>query len=152
MALLTVYQLEEVEVIKQQSTSDRSDRSIPDGLDLTSRSISCFNASAKLCTYLPHLYDRPLLNNPAAGILGKIMQVIYAIRPDASRTIELAHLEELLEKWYLDLPEGLRFDPMTKSAIPPPHVLTLHMQYWCTALLLHRPLYVILLELFLIVF
>lgn len=74
------------------------------------------------------------------------MQVIYAIRPDASRTTELAHLEELLEKWYLELPERLRFDPLTTSQtrVPPPHVLTLHMQYWCTALLLHRPLCVFL--------
>jgi len=25
------------------------------------------------------------------------------------------------------------------NRIPPPHILTLHMQYWCTTLLLHRP-------------
>jgi hypothetical protein len=48
-----------------------------------------------------------------------------------------------LDKWYIDLPEHLRHESgPSKLPVPPPHILTLHMQYWCTVLLLHRPLYV----------
>ena len=82
------------------------------------------------------------------------MANLYAIRnpPMSVRLAERAHLEEKLEKWFLDLPEYLRFDvyshqrqsttPATSLTLPPPHVITLHMQYWCTVLLLHRPLLV----------
>lgn len=32
-------------------------------------------------------------------------------------------------------------DPICTNCAPPaPHVFTLHMHYWCTVLLLHRPL------------
>ncbi|KAF9809457.1 hypothetical protein IEO21_07383 [Rhodonia placenta] len=53
---------------------------------------------------------------------------------------EFSRFEKLLSKWYLDLPDYLRHDPAaSKNAAPLPHILTLHMQYWCTVLLLHRP-------------
>ncbi|KAF9530638.1 fungal-specific transcription factor domain-containing protein [Crepidotus variabilis] len=100
------------------------------------RVISCFNASSVL-----------------SGILGKIVQSIYAIRPNVSRHAESTILESILDKWYLELPDHLRCDlsaPSTasssstssssrQSTTPLPNVLTLHMQYWCTVLLLHRP-------------
>ncbi|KAL0946295.1 hypothetical protein HGRIS_012543 [Hohenbuehelia grisea] len=86
------------------------------------RIISCFNASASL-----------------SNILGLILQGIYAIRPVASRHAEAQFLEGLLDKWYLELPEHLRYDPAAaKTSIPAPHILTLHMEYWCAVLLLHR--------------
>ncbi|TFY71776.1 hypothetical protein EVG20_g1228 [Dentipellis fragilis] len=87
--------------------------------------ISCFNASATLSI-----------------ILSKIVQAIYAVRFGPGRHAESLRLEELLDKWYIDLPGHLRYDPAAakKGATPPPpHVLTLHMQYWCVVLLLHRP-------------
>ncbi|KAJ7242001.1 fungal-specific transcription factor domain-containing protein [Mycena rebaudengoi] len=85
--------------------------------------LSCFNASAKL-----------------SGILSHIVQSIYAIRPASSRHAELVVIDELLDKWNLHLPEHLQYDPAAKQAVVPlPHVLTLHMQYWCAVLLLHRP-------------
>lgn len=69
------------------------------------------------------------------------MQCLYAIKPPSYRHQELQRFEKMLSKWYLDLPEHLRYDPATqKNTVPLPHVLTLHMQYWCTVLLLHRPL------------
>ncbi|KAG6848569.1 hypothetical protein H0H93_015837, partial [Arthromyces matolae] len=87
------------------------------------RTISCFNASASLAT-----------------ILGSIVQNIYAIRPASSRHAEARVLESSLDKWYHALPANLRYDvSATKGPTPPPHILTLHMQYWCTVLLLHRP-------------
>lgn len=87
------------------------------------RIISCFNASATL-----------------SDLLGRIVVCIYGIRPVSSRHVESVHFESLLDKWYLELPENLRHEPgSTKFSPPLPHVLTLHMQYWCTVLLLHRP-------------
>ncbi|EIW80084.1 hypothetical protein CONPUDRAFT_58526 [Coniophora puteana RWD-64-598 SS2] len=86
------------------------------------RTLSCFNASSKL-----------------SGILSRIVQDIYSIRPGFSRHAESMRLEGLLNKWYLDLPQYLRYEPGQKT-VPPPHILTLHMHYWCTSLLLYRPL------------
>ncbi|KAF8839695.1 hypothetical protein BDN67DRAFT_905011 [Paxillus ammoniavirescens] len=94
---------------------------------VSGRILSCFTASATLST-----------------ILSKIVQSLYAIRSVSSRLAESIHIEGLLDKWYLDLPEHLRYDPLgnlsgTSARATPPHILTLHMQYWCTTLLLHRP-------------
>lgn len=86
---------------------------------ITGRVLSCFNASASLST-----------------ILSKIVQSMYAIHPVTSRYNESVQLEGLLNKWYLDLPEHLQLKQGTTVS---PHILTLHMQYWCTALLLNRP-------------
>ncbi|KAI0824538.1 fungal-specific transcription factor domain-containing protein [Trametes gibbosa] len=88
------------------------------------RILSCFNERAKLSV-----------------ILSEICQTIYAIKPPASRPAELVRLDSLLTKWSLELPEHLRFDcAAPRAPPPPPNILTLHMQYWCTVLLLHRPL------------
>jgi hypothetical protein len=134
-----VWKMEELEVIEPLVTADSKPEMTNTRRDLTSRCISCFNASAKLCTSCVHSTVFRL-NSMSAVILSRILQAIYAIRPDASRTGQLVQLEESLEKWFLELPEWLRFDPITKSTIPPPHVMTLHMLYWCSMLLLHRPL------------
>lgn len=69
-----------------------------------------------------------------------MVQAIYAVRPVSSRYAESVVLEGLLDKWYLELPEHLRYDTSAPKVTPLPHILTLHMQYWCAVLLLHRPL------------
>ncbi|EAU83952.2 hypothetical protein CC1G_09834 [Coprinopsis cinerea okayama7 len=75
--------------------------------------ISCFNASSIL-----------------SGILSTIVQAIYAVRPVSSRHAEALVLEGILDKWYLELPEHLRYDSTaTNKQTPLPHILTLHMQY-----------------------
>ncbi|KAG6888743.1 hypothetical protein C0992_007586 [Termitomyces sp. T32_za158] len=110
---------EEVEEWMPSSVPENSEMPIP----VPARIISCFNASARL-----------------AGILSLIVQAIYAIRPTSSRHSEAKFLEGLLDKWYIGLPENLRYEiGSIKRQTPPPHVLTLHMQYWCAVLLLHRP-------------
>ncbi|KAK7469014.1 hypothetical protein VKT23_003510 [Stygiomarasmius scandens] len=87
------------------------------------RIISCFNAAAGL-----------------SGILSMIIQAIYAVKPVSSRHGESVYLEGILDKWYHELPEHLRHQPLSsKHPVPLPHVLTLHLQYWCAVLLLHRP-------------
>ncbi|KJA25236.1 hypothetical protein HYPSUDRAFT_199780 [Hypholoma sublateritium FD-334 SS-4] len=161
-------------------------------LHAPARVLSCFNASARL-----------------AGILGIVVQTLYAVRPLSSRAREAAALEGLLAQWLIALPEHLRVAPSATAAAasssssassgatptaktptatggkrdsahvdgdadadaprpasagsarsarsvgsarsagsargaekktpPLPHVLTLHMQYWCAVLLLHRP-------------
>lgn len=134
-------------------------------ITLPGRVISCFNASAKLCTSrvtyfpsihpiafhsingltcLPHL--RRLRRFPCtihtAIILSKIVQALYAVRSGPGRHAESLRLDQELDKWYFELPDHLRYDSARskKGATPPPHVLVLHMQYWCVVLLLHRPL------------
>jgi hypothetical protein len=86
--------------------------------------LSCFKASAALSI-----------------ILGEVVHLIYAVRPDPGRHSESIRLGALLDKWLLDLPEHLRFDPSNwkKPHPPSPFLITLHMQYWCLVLLLHRP-------------
>ncbi|KAF5384170.1 hypothetical protein D9615_003165 [Tricholomella constricta] len=110
---------EEVEEWAPSSFPENSEMPPP----VPGRIISCFNASARL-----------------SCILSMIVQAIYAVRPTSSRHSESKFLEGLLDKWYHELPGHLRYDPgSTKRPTPPPHVLTLHMQYWCAVLLLHRP-------------
>jgi hypothetical protein len=79
--------------------------------------------------------------HPLAALLGQIVVAIYGIRSVSSRPVEAVNFETLLDKWYIELPEHLRHEPgSNKFSRAQPHVLTLHMQYWCTVLLLHRPL------------
>lgn len=84
------------------------------------RIISTFNASAKL-----------------SSLLGEVVTNLYAPRSISSRHSARANLESQLDKWFIELPETLRLD--NGGEISPPHILTLHMQYWCAVLLLHRP-------------
>ncbi|TRM66968.1 fungal-specific transcription factor domain-containing protein [Schizophyllum amplum] len=87
------------------------------------RSISCFNASATL-----------------SNILSMIVQAVYSVRSGPAPDEEVQYLEGLLDRWYIALPEHLRRDPgFANQTAPLPHVLALHMQYWCSVLLLHRP-------------
>jgi len=116
------------------------------------RIISCFNASAVLCMSSRSIFPFsvfPILTFYTAGILSKIVQAIYAVHTISNRQVESGVLEGLLDKWYIELPEQLRYElgatgryepGATKRPVPPPHILTLHMQYWCAVLLLHRPL------------
>ncbi|CAE6383563.1 unnamed protein product [Rhizoctonia solani] len=92
------------------------------------RVLACFAASSRL-----------------SAVLSRIVEALYSIRPGSTpRSAERAQLEEELEKWLLGLPVYLRYD-ITRGVlegsgkVPPPHVLTLHMMYWCSVLLLHRP-------------
>lgn len=72
-----------------------------------------------------------------------IIQAIYAVRPVSRRHNESIFLEGMLDKWLVGLPDHLQYDPgSAKFPVPLPHVLNLHMQYWCAVLLLQRPLYV----------
>jgi hypothetical protein len=90
-------------------------------------------------SYFPAAFG--LTDSFPAAILSMIVQAIYAVCPVSGRHSESKFLEGLLDKWYIDLPDHLRYDPGSlKRPVPPPHVLTLHMQYWCAVLLLHRPL------------
>ncbi|KAG9036070.1 hypothetical protein FRB95_009858 [Tulasnella sp. JGI-2019a] len=85
--------------------------------------ISCFNASMMISKFT-----------------GMIISNFYTIRPPPSNTRREARvtIERKMEKFYNELPEHLRFTP--SGRVPPPHMLIVHMQYWCAVLLLHRPL------------
>ncbi|KAI5480235.1 hypothetical protein MNV49_001566 [Pseudohyphozyma bogoriensis] len=86
--------------------------------------MSCFNAAGAL-----------------AVIINRIIINIYAIRirvlGQSSDTL-LSLLDQSLASWYLALPAHLTFDPTSKK-VPPPHVLSLHLQFYSALILLHRP-------------
>lgn len=75
-------------------------------------------------------------------IVGAIVTQIYPVKCSGrcSRAKRLADLESRLDQWYIDLPDGLRYDTASKRAVPPPHILFLHIKYWGAVLLLHRAL------------
>ncbi|KAG8967666.1 hypothetical protein FRC03_009503 [Tulasnella sp. 419] len=84
--------------------------------------------------------------NRAAHSLGRIgsavLDGLYSIKPKslAVRHLLRDRLSRKLDKWYNDLDDCLRFDnPSARTYIRTPATVDLHMQYWATVLLLHRP-------------
>ncbi|TDL17280.1 hypothetical protein BD410DRAFT_730171 [Rickenella mellea] len=90
---------------------------------VVSHTLSCFNAATTLSI-----------------IQGCIVDQIYPVRktPNARQMKDLSGLETRLGQWYRNLPKHLHYDVSNNSPVPPPHILTLHVQYWCSVLLLHR--------------
>ncbi|ORY73251.1 fungal-specific transcription factor domain-domain-containing protein [Leucosporidium creatinivorum] len=86
--------------------------------------LSCFNAAGAL-----------------AVVINRIIANIYAIRirvlGQSSETL-LSLLDQSLASWYLALPPHLAYNPASKK-VPPPHVLSLHLQFYSALILLHRP-------------
>ncbi|KAM0754933.1 hypothetical protein T439DRAFT_377335 [Meredithblackwellia eburnea MCA 4105] len=86
--------------------------------------MSCFNAAGAL-----------------AVIINRIIANVYAIRVrvlgQSSETL-LSLLDQSLASWYLALPPHLAYNPAGKK-VPPPHVLSLHLQFYSALILLHRP-------------
>ncbi|ORY77998.1 fungal-specific transcription factor domain-domain-containing protein [Leucosporidium creatinivorum] len=84
--------------------------------------LSCFNASARL-----------------AALGNRILSELYSVRKPSSGAIdrELArsHLDIELRLFYSTLSPSLA---VTGPAIPPPHLLSLHCQYYMTQILLNR--------------
>ncbi|GAA5843186.1 hypothetical protein JCM11251_001678 [Rhodosporidiobolus azoricus] len=89
-----------------------------------SHALSCFNAAGAL-----------------AVIINRIISNIYAIRirvlGQSSETL-LSLLDQSLASWYLALPPHLQYNP-AGTKIPPPHILSLHLQFYSSLILLHRP-------------
>ncbi|TFK41823.1 fungal-specific transcription factor domain-containing protein [Crucibulum laeve] len=73
-------------------------------------------------------------------ILGSIITKVYPVRSPSgvSRQGLLAELEHRLDQWYINLPDGLRYEAASRRPTPPPQVLFLHLRYWGAVLLLHR--------------
>ncbi|TKA50167.1 hypothetical protein B0A53_06439 [Rhodotorula sp. CCFEE 5036] len=91
---------------------------------IRAHTLSCFNAAAAL-----------------AVIINRIISNIYAIRirvlGQSSETL-LSLLDQSLASWFLALPPHLQYNPAGKS-VPPPHILSLHLQFYNSLILLHRP-------------
>jgi len=87
------------------------------------RVLSCFRAGSRL-----------------AILVGEILTRVYPVRmsPYVSKSAILAELESRLDRWYIALPDNLRYDGANQRAIPPPHILFLHIRYWGAVLLLNR--------------
>ncbi|KAM5359887.1 hypothetical protein ACJZ2D_014142 [Fusarium nematophilum] len=77
--------------------------------------------------------------------MSDILSCIYTERSSNQSAGELASmldsLQVKLDKWYGSLPGHLQFDPTKSgdSAVPPPHVFSLHAMYNVLVILLHRP-------------
>ncbi|GAA5880402.1 hypothetical protein JCM3774_006436, partial [Rhodotorula dairenensis] len=91
---------------------------------IRAHTLSCFNAAAAL-----------------AVIINRIISNIYAIRirvlGQSSETL-LSLLDQSLASWFLALPPHLQYNPAGKN-VPPPHILSLHLQFYNSLILLHRP-------------
>jgi hypothetical protein len=87
------------------------------------RVMSCFRAAGSL-----------------AVIINSIVTHIYPVKHSGRhfRFQHLADLESRLDQWYIQLPDGLRYDTTSMRIVPPPHILFLHIKYWAAVLLLHR--------------
>ncbi|KAJ3793146.1 fungal-specific transcription factor domain-containing protein [Lentinula aff. detonsa] len=72
--------------------------------------------------------------------LGQIIQKLYPIKVTdiTPRRTLLQTFESQLDRWYLTLPDHLRYDVASKRNVPPPHVIFLHIRYWGAVLLLNR--------------
>ncbi|EMD37552.1 hypothetical protein CERSUDRAFT_114195 [Gelatoporia subvermispora B] len=89
--------------------------------------------------------SRPMLYFKEASslsvILGEVITQIYPVSR-VSTTPRRTLMEDLhlrLLKWYLDLPEPLKYSAGSTRPCPAPHILILHIQYWAAVLFLHRP-------------
>ncbi|KAF7762266.1 transcriptional regulator family: Fungal Specific TF [Agaricus bisporus var. burnettii] len=109
------------------------------------RVISCFNYCAKLSEILSAVIQAIYAVRPFPGTPGSFTPPVRPVDSQAEMWRQATALDGVLDRWYFDLPEHLRYDPAANidrsptSALPPLHILTLHMQYWCAVLLLHRP-------------
>ena len=78
----------------------------------------------------------------AVVITGEVLAKIYRVSRGASvpsRALR-EQMHRRLQQWKLDLPEGLDFNLKSGRPCPAPHVLAMHIQYWASVILTHRPL------------
>jgi len=79
-----------------------------------------------------------------AEIQAEITLSFYSVKPTRNKR-ELMRLERLLLEWESALPSDLQIYPGSLT-IPPKNVILLHAQFHNCRLLLHRPLYLLILE------
>ncbi|WVR04910.1 hypothetical protein IAU60_001922 [Kwoniella sp. DSM 27419] len=73
-------------------------------------------------------------------IMDRVITDIYADKgPNDRPGDHLDRLSNMLERWKVELPVEIAFDPASDQAVPPPHVLSLHSVYYTLVTLLHRP-------------
>ncbi|RPD78524.1 hypothetical protein L226DRAFT_503037 [Lentinus tigrinus ALCF2SS1-7] len=74
-------------------------------------------------------------------ITGEVLAKVYRVsRATAipSRAIREQMHQRLLQ-WQLDVPENLSYSLQGNRPCPAPHILAMHIQYWATVILTHRP-------------
>ncbi|RFU28084.1 hypothetical protein B7463_g8241, partial [Scytalidium lignicola] len=91
-------------------------------------SVSCFQHFCLLSKIMTQIIDE--------------FYVIGATAASARASIQV--IDNLLNKWKSELPEGLRLDPIAiiygPAPIPAPNILILHVTYYALIILLYRPL------------
>ncbi|GAA5834644.1 hypothetical protein JCM9279_007070 [Rhodotorula babjevae] len=107
-----------------ETTADDNAKFLKSYPPTRAHTLSCFNAAGAL-----------------AVIINRIISNIYAIRirvlGQSSETL-LSLLDQSLASWYLALPPHLQYNPAS-TKVPPPHILSLHLQFYSSLILLHRP-------------
>ncbi|KZT23091.1 hypothetical protein NEOLEDRAFT_1136960 [Neolentinus lepideus HHB14362 ss-1] len=87
-----------------------------------SRVMECFSCAASLST-----------------IMGDIVRDMYPVKRRASiATGTFQGLDTRLRQWYNGLPPSFRYETPAALTAAPPHIMSLHVEYWYTMLLLHR--------------
>ncbi|KAI0666677.1 fungal-specific transcription factor domain-containing protein [Trametes maxima] len=74
-------------------------------------------------------------------ITGEILAKVYRVSRAytvPSRALRQQLYNRLLQ-WALELPEHLNYSVGSARPCPAPHIVAMHIQYWATVLLLHRP-------------
>ncbi|KAI0373611.1 hypothetical protein BV20DRAFT_937410 [Pilatotrama ljubarskyi] len=74
-------------------------------------------------------------------ITGEILANVYRVsraHTVPSRALRQQLYSRLLQ-WALELPDHLNYSVKSARPSPAPHVLVMHIQYWASVLLLHRP-------------
>ncbi|TFK49703.1 hypothetical protein OE88DRAFT_1736693 [Heliocybe sulcata] len=84
--------------------------------------MECFNCAASLST-----------------IMGEIVKELYPVRRRTTAEVgTFQTLDNRLQQLYNGLSIGLRYGSPSALRAAPPHIMSLHVQYWYAVLLLHR--------------
>src|ERR1700761_6118803 len=108
------------------------------------RLLSSFNANVALSSFALHPICPSLSHgtSPLAILIGKILQELYTVQ-SSRRSPNLgavANLKAQLTNWLDNIPTYLKVTDHNTMFKAPPSILTLHTEYWCAVILLHRPL------------
>ncbi|OSC99336.1 hypothetical protein PYCCODRAFT_1373230 [Trametes coccinea BRFM310] len=74
-------------------------------------------------------------------ITGEVVANVYRVSRTYNthpRVLRQQYYNRLLQ-WALDLPEHLNYSATSTRPCPAPHILAMHIQYWASVVLLHRP-------------
>ncbi|TFK47868.1 hypothetical protein OE88DRAFT_1728269, partial [Heliocybe sulcata] len=82
-----------------------------------------------------------IFSSSLAAIVADIISVMYPIKVKSPLLPETWNvMVNTLHQWYSSLPLGLQYSSSAALSNAPPHVVTLHVNYWYAMLMVHRAL------------